>query len=56
MVRLAKYVKKAKSVKKKQASVTKNAEHEGTALYDRDSDASTGTDNDLGEMDNSMVR
>ena len=28
---------------------------EGTALYDRDSDARTGTDNDLAEMDNSMV-
>ena len=36
-------VKKAKSEKKKQASVTISAEPEGTALYDRDSDASTGS-------------
>ena len=50
-----KYVKRAKSVKKKQASVPKSAESEGTALYNRDSDASTGSDNDLGVMDNSMI-
>ena len=54
-VKRAKCVKKAKSAKKKQSSVTKSAEPEGTILCDRDSDASTGNDNDLGEMDNSMV-
>lgn len=44
-------MKKAKGVKKKQSSVTKSAEPDGTALYDRNSDASAGTDSDLEETD-----